>query len=240
MIKAVFFDFYNTLGRFYPPREELQTRVCQEFGIHVTPEGIVRGYGLADTYMAQEVSRLPLRERSAQELKEFFAEYQRLVLEGAGVDVPWEVALEIFTRLRQFPYGFALYDDVLPTLDTLKKQGFTLGLLSNNEGDINKLCDDLGLSPYLDVAVNSEEVGLGKPHPPIFLEALSRAQVEPHEALYVGDQYETDVKGARGVGIQPVLLDRDGLKTHVQDCPRIQGLAELVELVKRMGEREKT
>jgi putative hydrolase of the HAD superfamily len=238
VIKAVFFDFYNTLGRFYPPREELQAAACGEFGIQVTPEGITLGYALADAYMAREVARLPLRRRGSQGVKDFFAEYQRLILRGVGMEVSSELALKVSARLRQLSYGFALYDDVLPTLDVLKRQGLTLALLSNNEGDISKLCDDLGLSPYLDFAINPEEAGLGKPHPAIFLDALKRAQVEPQEALHVGDQYETDVKGARDVGIHPVLLDRDGLKTHVQDCPRIEGLAELVGLMKRMPEGE--
>jgi HAD superfamily hydrolase (TIGR01662 family) len=232
MIKAVFFDFYNTLACFDPPREELQARACGEFGIRVTPEGIARGYALADAYMAKEVAIVPLRERDSQDTKSFFAEYQRLILQGAGKEVSLEQALEVISRLRQFSYDYALFDDVLPTLDVLKKQGLTLALLSNNDGDMNKLCDDLGLSAHLDFAINAQEVGLGKPHPPIFREALKRAEVKPAEALYVGDQYETDVKGARGVGIHPVLLDRDGLKTDVQDCPLIEGLLELVALIR--------
>ena len=236
MIKAVFFDFYNTLGRFDPPREELQAVACGEFGIQVTPEGITLGYALADAYMAREVAKVPLRRRGSQGVKDFFAEYERLLLRGAGVDVSLEVALKVSARLLVLSYGFALYDDVLPTLDVLKKQGFTLALLSNNEGDMNKLCERVGLSPYLDFAINSEGEGLAKPHPAIFLDALKRAQVEPHEALHVGDQYEADVKGALGVGIHPVLLDRTGLKTDVQDCPRIEGLPELVGLLEKMPE----
>ena len=236
MIKAVFFDFYNTLGKFDPPREELQAMACGEFGIQVTSEGIARGYAMADAYMAREVARLPLRERDSQDTKSFFAEYQRLILQGAGKEVSSGLALQVISRLRQFSYDFTLFDDVLPTLDVLKKHGLTLALLSNNDGDMSKLCDDLGLYPHLDFAINSEEVGSGKPHPPIFLEALKRAQVEPEEALYVGDQYETDVKGARGVGIHPVLLDRDGLKTDIQDWPRIEGLPELVGLLGKMPE----
>jgi len=54
VIKAVFFDFYNTVGMFWPPREELQATACGEFGIQVTPEGVDVGYGLADAYMARE------------------------------------------------------------------------------------------------------------------------------------------------------------------------------------------
>ena len=236
MIKAAFFDFYNTLGRFHPPREELQARVCEEFGIQVTPDGIARGYGLADAYMAREVAHRSLRERSRDERRAFFAEYQRLVLEGAGVEVSQEVASQIFRKLREMPYGFALHDDALPMLEVLKHKGLVMGMLSNNEDITDGLREELGLAPYLGFAITSAEVGAGKPHPPIFLEALRRAGVEPHEAIHVGDQYESDVKGALGVGIHAVLLDRDGLNGHIQDCPRIRSLTEVVGLLERMLE----
>ncbi len=231
MIKAVFFDLYNTLARFYPPREELQAVGCAEFGIQVTPEGIDRGYALADAYMAQENAVLPLRNRSPGAREEFFAEYQRLILQGAGAQVPRELAGKIWRRIRQIPYDLALFDDVLPAMDMLKLQGLTLGLISNINRDINQLLEALRLSPYLDFAITSREVGAEKPHPPIFLAALERAQVEPGEAIHVGDQYTSDVQGARGVGINPVLLDRYGTHPEVQDCPRIESLMELSGLL---------
>lgn len=234
MIKAVFFDFYNTLGRFHPPREELQAQACGEFGIPVTPEGIAVGYSLADTFMAHEVAREPLGKRDSNGVKAFFAEYQRLILQGAGVEVTLDLALQVSARLRRLSYGFALFDDVLPTLETLKGRGLVLGLLSNNEGDMDALSQELGLTPYLDFAVTSGDVGASKPHPAMFLEALRRSRVEPQEAMHVGDQYEADVMGARAAGIHAVLLDRDGLKGSIKDCPRIRGLSEvpgLVELV---------
>ena len=236
MIKAVFFDFYNTVGRFWPPREELQAKACGEFGIKVTPEGVEVGYSLADAYMARETARLPLRERGRQGIKDFFSEYQRLILRGAGVEVSLELALEISARLRQLSYGYALFDDVLTTLDLLKQRGLTLGLLSNNEGDMGTLSEELGLSRYLDFTITSADVGASKPHPPIFVEALRRAQVEPHEALHVGDQYDTDVKGALAMGIHPVLLDRDRLNDDSPNFPRIEALGEVVELLQGMAD----
>ena len=53
--------------------------------------------------------------------------------------------------------------------------------------------------------------------------------------MHVGDQYDTDVKGAMALGIRPVLLDRDDMKSDVTDCPRIRGLGELLSLVEAGG-----
>jgi len=70
------------------------------------------------------------------------------------------------------------------------------------------MCRELGIAEYLDFTVTSAEAGADKPQPPIFLKALELAQVTAAEAVHVGDQYQNDVLGARGVGIAPILLDR--------------------------------
>jgi putative hydrolase of the HAD superfamily len=88
---------------------------------------------------------------------------------------------------------------------------------------------DVGLESYLDVIVTAEDVGADKPDPPIFLAALERAGVDASEAVYIGDQYETDIVGARGVGIKPILIDRYDLMPEVSDCPRIHSLSEVVQ-----------
>lgn len=229
MIKAVFFDLYNTAARFHPSREELQAAACRQGGYQVTPEGIARGYSHADQFMAMENAKDPVFKRTAEAQQTFFAQYERLVLEGAGIAVSQEVADQIFHRLHQMPYGLALYEDVLPTLRLLKEHKLILGLISNIKRDPQQLCESLGLSLYLDFAITSQEVGAEKPHPPIFLAALAKAGVEPHEALHVGDQYDSDVLGARAVGIHPILIDRDGFIDEPLDCPCITGLAELAD-----------
>ena len=79
----------------------------------------------------------------------------------------------------------ARFDDVLPAMDMLKSQALTLGMISNMNRDGGELTEGLGLTPYLDFAVTSGEVGWEKPHAPIFLAALEKAGVEPHEAVHV-------------------------------------------------------
>ncbi len=94
---------------------------------------------------------------------------------------------------------------------------------------MNPICHKLGLEPYLDFVVTSQEVGADKPKPPIFLAALDKARVNASKAVHVGDQYNMDVVGARGVGIAPILIDRYDTYPEVSDCPRIRSLTELVQ-----------
>ena len=231
MIKAVFFDLYGTLAGFSPSRYEIQSQACADFGIEVTPEGVLKGYALADAYMAEQNATRPLRGLSPEERGRFFAEYERRVLQGAEVQVTAEEAGRIWHRVRQEQYQLARFDDVLPAMDILKSQALTLGMISNMNRDGGELTEGLGLTPYLDFAVTSGEVGWEKPHAPIFLAALEKAGVEPHEAVHVGDQLTSDVDGARGVGINPVLLDRDGNHGDFHRCPRIESLMELPGLL---------
>ena len=227
MIHVIFFDLYGTLAGFRPDRFEVQSQACARFGIEVTPEGILRGYALADAFMSEQNAVKPVRTLNPNQRDEFFAEYQRRVLRGCGVDVSIQQAEEIWRAIRQIPYRMERFDDVLPAMDLLKQQGFTLGLISNMDVPGSELAENMGLTPYVDLAVTSGEVGMEKPHPPIFHEALRRAEANANEAAHVGDQLSSDVHGARNVGIQPILLDRDRNHVGYGDCPRIETMMEL-------------
>ena len=228
MIRAVFFDFYNTLVSFDPPRQELQVTACREFGIALNPKAVPRGYWIADDLMSRENARLPIHKRPLKEELAFWADYEAILLKTAGVEVSKELALQIFTRLRQLDRRLILFDDVLPILRILKDRGIVLGLVSNLSRGLDGHMNELALTPYVDFAITSAEIGAEKPHPPIFLVALERARVSASEAIHVGDQYYADVAGAKGVGINPLLLDRDGFWEGINDCPRIRSLSETV------------
>ncbi len=231
MITTVFFDLYGTLAGFSPSRFEIQSAACELLGITLTPEGVLRGYALADAYMSDENAAFPVRNRGPEATKRFFAEYERLVLQGAGVDVDAGRAWQIWERVRQQRYEMTRYDDVLPAFDLLKQQSLTLGMISNMNRPAAELAQAMGLAPYLDLAVTSGEARFEKPHPAIFRLALERAGSEPSETVHVGDQLTSDVEGARAVNINPVLLDRDGNHPDYTACPRITTLMELPALI---------
>ena len=79
------------------------------------------------------------------------------------------------------------------------------------------------------MVVTSQDAGANKPQPEIFRFALQKAGVKPAEAIYIGDQYQVDVVGARGAGMKAILLDRAGNHENITDCPRIQSLTEVTK-----------
>ena len=80
------------------------------------------------------------------------------------------------------------------------------------------------------------EVALEKPDAGIFDHALAAAGLDrstAHLAIHVGDSWSADVAGARGVGIAPVWLDREGRGSaeRVASTTTIRTLAELPTLI---------
>ncbi len=221
MIKAVFFDWMNTLAHPEPDRHEQYCQAARELGIELSPQKVMRGIFIADSQLP---AGIPPRWSEEKE-QEPFIRFQEIILAEAGVKLPRDVILKLLKRFKQLVEGatWVLYDDVLPTVKALKQRGLILGLISNI------YLGRAGLGPYLDFVVTAKEVGAHKPEPPIFLAALERAGVNASEAVYVGDQYDTDVVGARGVGITPILIDRYDLLPEVSDCPRIHSLAEVAQ-----------
>jgi len=233
MAKAVFFDWFNTLAEYSPPREEVQARACWTVGIEVEKEKLSPGILLADHYYIEENLRHPVRNRSLEEQMALYIEMQRIVMRQVGVNPSDKLALTIVQEVGKLfaDRSFALFDDVPATLEMLKRQGATLGVISNIDIDLEPVCQGLGIAPFLDAIVTSRQVGSTKPDAPIFLAALDQTGFEASDAVYVGDHYPTDVLGSEKVGMRGVLLDRCSLFAGITDCPRLTTLTDLTDFV---------
>jgi putative hydrolase of the HAD superfamily len=231
MIKAVFFDLYQTLVHYEPPREEIEAKVLKNFGIDVSPATLARPIIAADEFIYNEIAQLPLSARSQEEKFALYARYQAILLREAGLEYDQKVIPKLLAAMQQSRMDLALFDDVAPTLTDLAARGLILGLISNIEQDMTGTLTKLGLYAWLKIIVTSLEAGASKPRPEIFREALRRAGVKPAESIYVGDQYNVDIVGARGAGIKGILLDRSDYYQDISDCPRIKSLSEVAEYI---------
>jgi len=120
-------------------------------------------------------------------------------------------------------------DRAAETLETLASRGYRIAVVSNADGRVRTLLDQAGLSRWLELIVDSAEVGLEKPDPRIFHAATERLGVSPAECAYVGDIYEIDVVGAERAGLTAVLIG-DGPAPD-----SVLRVAELPELLSLFG-----
>ncbi len=131
------------------------------------------------------------------------------------------------------PKWYRLYPETREALQALKNHGYELGIISGNNDDLLRQLKWLGLSEYFDSITYSQEARANKPEPAIFQLALKRAGCSPHEAVHVGDKYESDVLGARKMGITPILVDRDDRHSDA-DCLRVRDLREVEACATRL------
>jgi putative hydrolase of the HAD superfamily len=82
-----------------------------------------------------------------------------------------------------------------------------MGIITNGMTEVQKeKIRRVGIAPYFDTVLISQEVGIAKPDPRIFHMALERVRCEAHEAVMVGDSPDRDIAGARAVGLHALWV----------------------------------
>jgi len=90
---------------------------------------------------------------------------------------------------------------------------------------------------FFSVTVFSDENGYNKPHGSMFEKALSGPDVEPSEAVHVGDTFATDIVGAKAAGMKAVWLNAQGTPNIGSYKPdfEIRTLPEVVSILNNMS-----
>jgi HAD superfamily hydrolase (TIGR01509 family) len=119
-------------------------------------------------------------------------------------------------------------------LDAVRALGVNVAIISNSEGMLDRLFDDLGILRHFDLVVDSGKVGVEKPDPRIFGFALEACAVAPARALHLGDMFATDVLGARAAGLRCALIDpyQHYAGRHA-DVPRVPGVVSVAHAIMR-------
>ncbi len=226
-MKAVFFDVDFTL--IYPGpmfRGEGYRSFCARYGMDVD----------ASKFAQAVASAAPLLDspEDAPYDAEIFVVYTRRIIEGMGGDGPHleACAREIYAEWAACQH-FELYDEVPDVLRELAAASIRIGLISNSHRCLASFQSHFELQGLISATVSSSEHGFMKPHPSIFSAALQLVDVQPADAVMVGDSLKHDVEGAIRAGMRGVLLHRGDTPTApgVLDVPVIRSLRELPALL---------
>lgn len=123
-------------------------------------------------------------------------------LEGEPNEDEFEKAYPLFLELyaENTSKRSLLYPGVKEGLDYLKSNGYKLGCVTNKAEQFTvPLLNDLGIYDYFSIVVSGDTLEFKKPHPAPLLHAAEFFNVEPSNALMVGDSI-SDVKAARAAG----------------------------------------
>jgi YjjG family noncanonical pyrimidine nucleotidase len=131
--------------------------------------------------------------------------FRRLLIQaGAGGDEAAGAAAlyrESYIAARQAVAGA---HDLLAALRARAR----IAVVSNNLLDEQQQkMAQCGLTPLIDALIVSEDVGFAKPDRRIFAVALDRLELQPEEAVMIGDSWPNDIVGATQAGIAAVWFN---------------------------------
>lgn len=130
-----------------------------------------------------------------------------------------------------------VFDDVHPTLQTLKERGYTLALLTNGDAPTQReKLARFDLEKPLDYIFIDGEQGVGKPEKKAYDNVLDACNVKASEACMVGDHYLWEVVAPKKYGLKAIWVNRDHTPIPVEETVkpnyRIENIQELLNIFK--------
>ena len=231
-VQAIFFDIGDTLVFDDPPLPARLAQAARAVGLPLDEERLPLAFRAGEAYaVGRYVAGIPWDVPDA--MREGAARIWRAMDRPPPDDACWSA---LGTAFAAVPFTRYVHPDALGLLRELKRRGFTVGAISDWETTLPDLLAELGLAPYLDALAVSAIVGVTKPSPRLFQEALRQANTAPETSLHVGDWYELDVAGARATGMQALLFDHQGRRPNA-DCPRAPTFDALTDFLLALSRR---
>jgi putative hydrolase of the HAD superfamily len=197
VLRAVLFDWGDTLMRWAPEPDLLEAGHAAGF------DAIGREPVPALTKRFREAYLSSFFEPGIIEEIEYPAQVRRLLAEFGHEVSDDELGRFLEAEHAAWAPATQLAATTHALLEALRERGLALGLVSNAfdpPGLLHRDLERFGIAERVDVALFSSEVGRRKPDPEIFRRALAALEVEPEEALFVGDTVATDIAGAAALG----------------------------------------
>lgn len=227
MYQAVLFDLDGTLKVNVPGGLEMFLEYAGRLGITIDEAAAREGARWNHWYWAQ--SPALFEDLALNDEQALWTRYTRRLLDAVGAHQTDDAhALAITEQFAEYAPRARLNDGAHETLTGLRAAGYTLGLVSNRRNPVDQVVADLGLDTMLAFTLAAGEIGIWKPDPGIFREAMRRGNCEPDRSIYVGDNYYADVVSAQRAGLTPVLLDPAGIFPNAE-CRVIRHLTGLLD-----------
>nr|WKN39456.1 YjjG family noncanonical pyrimidine nucleotidase [Tunicatimonas sp. TK19036] len=121
--------------------------------------------------------------------------------------------------------------DTLTTLDVLQKH-YQLHIVTNGFSDVQAIkLRSAGLTDYFQTVTTSDEAGYRKPHKLMFQYTLDRIRANPAECIMIGDNLETDIRGAQNADIDHIFFNPEKLTHSFSVDYEISALPELIAIL---------
>ncbi|MEM2110688.1 MAG: HAD family hydrolase [Candidatus Bathyarchaeia archaeon] len=136
------------------------------------------------------------------------------------------------------------YPDTIPTLLKLRDRGYKLAVISQGPAvkQWQKLIQ-LGLRHIFHLVIISEELGLETLGPSLFEAVLDRLNIQPKEAVFIGNQIDPDIISANRTGVFSVRIRKgqyvaESLKEEATPKFEINRLSDIFNVIEKIEAEE--
>ncbi|UCE51730.1 MAG: HAD hydrolase-like protein [Desulfobacterales bacterium] len=126
---------------------------------------------------------------------------------------------KFFKLMKLEPELVSLLKKIRPRIKT--------AIATNRTDTVNWLLNEFNLNGYFDLVVTSSDVQFPKPHPDPLLKILAYFQIEPYQAIYVGDSY-LDELAATSAGMPLVAYRNPRLSSacHIESLKELETILD--------------
>jgi putative hydrolase of the HAD superfamily len=205
--RAVLFDAAGTLIEPRAPIGETYARIAEKYGAGMSAWRVEDAFARVwRSTPAMVYPGLP-PEASARREREAWRAIVRqtyLAADSAIRPVDFDACFEELFAFYATGVAWRTRAGSHEALEALRAVDVATGVVSNFDRRLQGILADLELAPLLDVIWLPSDAGAAKPDPLIFTSALVQLGVAPERAMFVGNDEQRDLAGARGAGLLPV------------------------------------
>ncbi|ADB39989.1 YjjG family noncanonical pyrimidine nucleotidase [Spirosoma linguale] len=208
MYKHLFFDLDHTLWDFDRNSAECITELYDTF--RLADLGIESAAEFSRQFIA--INRQLWADFDKNLIEHTYIRKHRfpLVFRAMGVDesaVHADLNVEYLKLLPRKPH---LLESAKELLDHLNGR-YTMHIITNGFAEIQAVkMDSAEIAHYFTHVITSENANAKKPDPLVFQYAMEISGTNASESLMIGDNYEADIMGAKGVGLDTVFYNPQG------------------------------
>lgn len=227
MIQHLFFDLDRTLWDFEKNSRQALLHLFEKHQLEQVIKSFESFHNSYKNHNARLWTQYGKGKISKEELR--FKRFRDTLQQFQIFDT--DLAVEIGEGyIATSPHQTNVFPNTHQVLDDLQKDGYRMHIITNGFKEVQFIkLEKSGLLQYFDLVLCSEEVGVNKPDPAVFLHALEYTGGTAHNSIMIGDDLQIDVLGAEKVGMKGVLFDPHRKYKHGTHEWHIQNLQELPE-----------
>ncbi|XP_071948116.1 haloacid dehalogenase-like hydrolase domain-containing protein 3 [Antedon mediterranea] len=231
VLKLLTFDVNNTIIKVRHSVGHHYSKTASAFGVEADPAKVQSAF--LEAYREQKSTQPNYGDGLDTTTERWWTDIVKktFILQGhSNIETLEQIGAKLYQDFLE-PSYWDVFPDVKNVLSYLNKQGMCVGVISNFDERLIQVLKNLELAHHFSFIIPSIFAKYQKPQPQIFQKALDLMKVAPNECLHIGDSVKNDYYAAQDIGMNALIIDRDGtLQRNHPDINRMHFINNLEDL----------